>query len=80
MLERTEKISLRISSVLSKVEPETGAGPSHRLHNTACNNSRLSPCSGSRVRAIVRHQQQKLKSKSVPRARNSLLQILEARE
>ena len=29
MLERTERISLRISFVLSKVEP--GAGASHRL-------------------------------------------------
>ena len=34
MYERTKRISLRISHVLSKVEPETGAGPSHRLRNT----------------------------------------------
>ena len=31
MLERTKRISFRISSVSSKVEPEPGAGPSHRL-------------------------------------------------
>ena len=31
MLKRTERISFRISFVLSKVEPEPGAGPSHRL-------------------------------------------------
>ena len=31
MLKRMERISLRISSVLSKVEPEPGARPSHRL-------------------------------------------------
>ena len=31
MLKRTERISFRISSVLSKVEPGAGAGPSHRL-------------------------------------------------
>ena len=36
-IETSERISFRISSVLSKVEPEPGAGPSHRLrlHNTA---------------------------------------------
>ena len=31
MLEKTKRISFRISSVLSKVDPEPGAGPSHRL-------------------------------------------------
>ena len=31
MLEQTKKISFRISSVLSKVEPEPGAGASNRL-------------------------------------------------
>ena len=33
MLEQTKRIpvSFRISSKLSKVEPEPGAGPSHRL-------------------------------------------------
>ena len=33
MLQQTKRISFRISSVLSKVEPEpgAGAGPSHRL-------------------------------------------------
>ena len=31
MLEKTKRISFRISFVLSKVEPEPGAGPLHRL-------------------------------------------------
>ena len=31
MFKRTERISFRISSVLSKVKLEPGAGPSHRL-------------------------------------------------
>ena len=31
MLKQTKSIAFRISSVLSKVEPEPGAGPSHRL-------------------------------------------------
>ena len=31
MLEQTKRTSFRISSVLSKVEPKPGAGPSHRL-------------------------------------------------
>ena len=31
MWEQTKRISLRISSVLSKVEPELGAGPLHWL-------------------------------------------------
>ena len=31
MLEQTKRISFRISYVLSKVEPEPGAGPLHRL-------------------------------------------------
>ena len=31
MLEQTKRMSFRISSVLSKVEPEPGVGPLHRL-------------------------------------------------
>ena len=46
MLERTEKISFRISSLLSKVEPEPapGAGPSNRLQEKS---------NGSAVTSVV---------------------------
>ena len=44
MLERTEKISFRISSLLSKVEPEPGAGPSNRLREKS---------NGSAVTSVV---------------------------
>ena len=41
MLKRTERISFRIYFVLSKVEPEPGAGPSHRLRPKSTDFDRL---------------------------------------
>ena len=41
MLKRTERISFRISSVLSKVEPEPGAGPSHQLRPESTGSGRF---------------------------------------
>ena len=53
MLEQTKRISFRISSVLSKVEPKlgAGAGPSHRL--------RPAP-TGSATKVLTKKQLQEL--------------------
>ena len=41
MWELTKRISLRISTVLSKVEPEPGAGPLHRLRPKSTDSATL---------------------------------------
>ena len=41
MFEQTKRISFRISYVLSKVEPEPGAGPLHRLRSTESDLTKL---------------------------------------